>query len=232
MGAVAEIGAGGSLNHRRRWCWVFFEQAAVRTAAGGSVGGGTGQWLSNSRGRRHWALFGGGRLFKKWWGWWGRSVVMAMGGDRHDRWWSGASTWQSRRWRWRRGGCWRGNGSGGGGLKKGGQRWRGNWRGGSEWRRARRWRGTRHGAGGRQWGGWWGADPGCNSPGAPFSSRAHCPARCPAHCPGIRRRRRRRIRRLQPKRPASACVSVRGKEINRVLTRVLRSGRRWRWWRW
>ena len=26
MGAVAKIGAGGSLNHHRRWCWVFFER--------------------------------------------------------------------------------------------------------------------------------------------------------------------------------------------------------------
>ena len=46
--------------------WFVFEQAAVQTAAGGSIGGGIGQWLLNSPGRWHWVSFGGGRLFKRW----------------------------------------------------------------------------------------------------------------------------------------------------------------------
>ena len=93
MGTVAETGASGSLNHHGRWCWVLFERieaiekvadcfsngqqvsegvwfvfelVVVRTTMGGSVGGGTGQWLLNSHGRWHWASFGGGCLFKRW----------------------------------------------------------------------------------------------------------------------------------------------------------------------
>jgi hypothetical protein len=53
------ISAGGSVG-------LAFERAVVRTAAGGSVGGGMGWWLSNRRGRRRWASFGGGHFFKRW----------------------------------------------------------------------------------------------------------------------------------------------------------------------
>ena len=80
MGAVVEIGAGGFF--KRGWLSkrgrlgrrisagggvvLAFEQAVVRTAAGGSIGGGMGWWLSNRHGRRRWASFGGGHLLKRW----------------------------------------------------------------------------------------------------------------------------------------------------------------------